>query len=117
MIVYEFDLDVVPGGHKGRFWLNQDDSNFTLVFRLFARKGTFTVQENTTVQVQGTKADGTTYTADATIDGNTVTVAGDADMTSAPGQGVFELVLTHSGKKLSTSNFIIHVEPAALNNT
>lgn len=117
MITYDFDLDMVPGGHKGRFWLNQNDSNFTLVFRLFARKGEFAVQSGTTAQVQGTKADGTTYSASAAIDGTTVTVAGDAAMTSAPGRGVFELVLTHSGKKLSSSNFIIHVEPAALNNT
>ena len=66
--------------------------------------------------IRGTKTDGHAYDADATIDVNakTVTVAGSEQMTAAKGRNVYELVLTKSGKVLSTANFILDVERAAM---
>lgn len=117
MITHTMDLDVVPDKQMKTLWLSQNDENFTLIFNLYARTGTFTVEDGTTVAINGTKPDGEAYTKAATLNGTTVTVAGDADMTSADGQGVFELTLTKGSKVLNTANFIINFERAALKTT
>jgi len=117
MITHTLDLDVVPDKQPKTLWLSQNDENYTLVFNLFARTGELTIESGTTVAINGTKPDGTAYTKAATLNGTTVTVVGDADMTSAAGQGVFELTLTHSGKELNTANFFINFERAARETT
>lgn len=114
MITYNFDLDMVPGGHRTEVWLNQYDEDFELKINLFARDGTFTVQSGTTAAIRGTKPDGNGFSANATIDGTVVTISGDKQITAAAGKAVFELTLYRSGKELNTANFTIHIERAAL---
>ncbi len=114
MISYEFDLDMVPGGHRTKVWLNQYDEDFELVANLFARDGTFTVSSGTTVTIRGTKPDGNGFSANATIEGTKVTIAGDKQMTAAAGKAVFEVTLYRSGKELNTANFTVVIERAAL---
>lgn len=116
MITHTFDLDMVPGGMPVVAHLSQYDDDFSLVFNLYAGKGAFTVQSGTTAEIRGTKKDGTGYSATATIDisNSKVTVVGDQQMTAMKGRNIFELTLKHSSKELNTANFILDIEPAAL---
>lgn len=109
-------IDMRPGAVPLVIHLGQYDSDFTLVFELYSSAGNFTVESGTTAMIRGTKTDGHAYDADATIDvsAKTVTVAGSEQMTAANGRNVYELVLTKSGKVLSTANFILDVERAAM---
>ena len=115
MIIHEYDLDMVP--NKGRIvsvWVNQYDEDFILKFNLFASSGEFTVQSGTTAAIRGTKPDGNGYSADASLNENVVTVTGDQQMTAVAGKSIFELTLYKNDKELSTANFILNVEKAAL---
>ena len=114
MIVHKIELDVVPSKSWQEVRLNQDDDDYTIEATLTARSGTFTIESGTTAEIRGTKPDGTAYTAAATISGKVVTVKGDKKMTSAKGRGIFEITLSKSGKYLSTTNFFVNVECAAL---
>lgn len=108
------DLNVVSVGVPPVIHLSQYDSDFTLVFNLYASKGAFTMPTGTTAEIRGTKKDGNGYDAAATVSGNTVTVTGDEQMTAVAGSNVFEIALYKSNKRLNTINFILQVEHAAL---
>lgn len=116
MITHEFSLDMFPNGVPLVVHLSQYDDDFTLVFNLYSSEGTFALQSGTTAEIRGTKTDGKGFSASATINvsAKTVTVAGDQQMTAVAGWNVFELTLKNSNKELNTKNFIIDVEPAAL---
>ena len=110
------DLNMVPVGVPPVIHLSQYDDDFLLVFNLYSSVGTFTVESSTTAEIRGTKEDGYGYSANATIDisNKRVTVAGNNQMTACAGQNTFELVLKKNNKVLSTANFILDVEHAAL---
>ena len=116
MITYTYDLNMVPGGGPLMVHVGQYDSDFVIVFNLYASTGTFNVESGTTAEVRGTKRDGNGYSASATIDiaNKRVTVTGNQQMTAVAGQQNFELVLLKSNKPLSTANFILDVERAAM---
>lgn len=114
MITYEYKLDMTQGGLPLKFGLKQYDSDFALVFKLFARKGTLNITSGTTVKIRGTKPDGTGYSVAASLTGSTVTVTGDQQMTAVAGTVPFELTLTKNGKELNTTTFFVHVVRAAL---
>ncbi len=109
-------IDMRPGAVPLVIHLGQYDSDFSLVFELYSSAGDFTVESGTTAMIRGTKTDGHAYDADATIDisAKTVTVAGSEQMTAAKGRNVYELVLKKGTKVLSTANFILDVERAAM---
>ena len=108
------DLNVVPIGVPPVIHLSQYDSDFTLVFNLYASTGALTIPSGTTAEIRGTKRDGNGYDADATVSGTTVTVTGDVQMTAIAGANIYELALYKNSKQLFTSNFILAVEPSAL---
>lgn len=116
MIIYTYALDMVPGGKVTDVVLNQYDSDFELNFELYARKGEFYIEEGTTVAIRGTKADGTGYSVDSTLnEDGTVTVQGDIQITAVAGRGTYELTLySEEGEELNTANFYILTERAAL---
>lgn len=114
MITHDIKLDMFPGAVPAVVYLSQYDDDFALNFELYSSRGTFTVESGTTAAIRGTKSDGNGYSVAATISGNTVTVAGDKQMTACAGDQTFELVLTKGTKELCTSNFILAVERAAL---
>jgi len=114
VITHEIKLDMFPGAVPAVVYLSQYDDDFTLNFDLYSSRGTFAVESGTTAAIRGTKSDGNGYSVAATISGNTVTVAGDKQMTACAGEQTFELVLTKGTKELGTSNFILAVERAAL---
>lgn len=115
MIQHRRQLDMYPGTHTPVIiHLSQYDADFSLIFDLYSSIGTFTVESGTTASIRGTKKDGNGYSATATISSNAVTVQGNAQMTACAGKNVFELVLTKSNKDLATANFVLDVEPAAM---
>lgn len=109
-------LNMTGGGVPVIVRLSQYDDDFTLIFELYSTDGTFTIPSGTTAEVRGTKSDGKGFSASATIDitNKKVTVTGDQQMTAVSGKNIFELTLWKSNKELNTANFILDVEPAAL---
>ena len=109
-------LNMSPGGIPPVIHVSQYDSDFTIVFTLFSTVGDFTIESGTTAMVRGTKSSGTGYSADATINisAKTVTVTGNAQMTATAGQNVFEITLLKGNKEISSKNFILLCERAAL---
>jgi len=116
MITINSQLDMTPGAIPVVIHRSQYDSDFSIVFTLFARTGDFTIASGTTARVRGTKKSGTGYSADATLNtsAKTVTVAGNQQMTVVSGQNIFEIVLMSGTKELCSANFILNVERAAL---
>ena len=114
MLTITRDLNVYSSGMPQIISLSQYDSDFQLVFNLYTSEGTLNIPSGTTAQIQGTKRDGNGYSASATITGNTVTVTGHNQMTACAGANIYEISLTNSGKVLNTINFILAVEPAAM---
>lgn len=108
------DLNVVSVGVPPVIHLSQYDSDFTLVFNLYASTGAFTMPTGTTAEIRGTKRDGNGYDAAASVSGSTVTVTGDEQMTAIAGQNMFEIATYYNNKRLNTINFILDVERAAL---
>lgn len=109
-------LNMSPGGIPPVIHVSQYDSDFTIVFTLFSTVGDFTIESGTTAVVRGTKSSGTGYSADAAINisAKTVTVTGNQQMTAAAGQNVFEITLLKNNKEISSKNFILLCERAAL---
>ena len=115
MIQHQRSINMYPGVRAPeRIHLSQYDSDFTLVFNLYSSAGSFSVESGTTAMIRGTKGDGNGYSASASLSGTTVTIQGNNQMTAVAGPNTFELTLTRSGKVLSTANFILDVEPAAM---
>ena len=114
MITFEKPLSVTPGGALTLISLNQYDSDFQLKFTLYSNEGTFTLEPQTTANIRGTKKDGNGYSASASITDDVVTVTGDVQMTAVPGDNIFEVVLEKNDLRIGTANFVLRVEPAAL---
>lgn len=116
MITHARKIDMYPASVPVVVHLSQYDDDFTLEFTMFSSVGAFTVETGTTAKIRGTKKDGKGYSANATINTTQkkVTVTGNQQMTAIAGRNVYELVLTRNNKVLSTANFILDVEPAAM---
>lgn len=114
MIIHDYDLNIVPGGVPLTVRLSQYDSDISLVFRLYASKGDFFIEDGTTVEIRGRKPNGETFSHSGTVSGNMVTIPFYEDMTDVSGKTVCEITLEHDQKSLSTSNFYINIEPVAL---
>lgn len=136
-ITHEAYLNIVPGDSPAPIIkVSQYDADFSIVFHLIAKKRgvvpayprtvendedvTINVPTSATVSVRGTKTDGNGYSAAATLSGTAtapiVTVAGHEQMTASAGVNVYEITFyaDNATKRLSTANFILFVEPAAL---
>lgn len=116
MLTITKKLDMSPHGVPQVIRVSQYDSDFTLEFKLFASGGNFALSTGTTAEIRGTKQSGTGYSASATLDTSTkvVTVAGAAQMTAVAGMNIFEIVLKKNNKEISSANFCLMVERAAL---
>lgn len=95
--------------------VSQYDANFVLRVGLVADDADFVIESGTSAKVRGKKADGTSYTANASLSGKYAVINGDRNMTNVAGTGVFEICLTHGGKELYSSNFYLVVEPRPIN--
>ena len=110
-------LCMSPTGRMPVIHVGQYDSDFSIVFSLYSvGNAAWTMESGTTAKIRGTKTDGTGYSADCTVDvtNKKVTVTGDQQMTAAAGNCIYEIVLYKGTKELSSVNFILKVERAAL---
>ena len=58
MIEFSYDLDIIPGGVPLVIPLKQNNTNFRLVFNLYARIGNFTIERGAKAVIRGLKPDG-----------------------------------------------------------
>ena len=113
MISHNMTLDMtpLPGRKFQEIRLSQGDEDYQLSAVLFSNHSEFTIENGTTACIRGTKPDGKAYTKAAALNGNTVTVQGDDDLTESAGMGVFEFCLYHNGRELHSPNFVVLIEP------
>ena len=116
MISYALDLNLIPGGVLPRIDLSQYDHGQSVECDLYKGPVPYTIPSGSVAYVEGTKPDKTGFQYEATIASNKVTFEVTNQMTACGGEVVTELVLTHSGDRIATINFILNVEPAALAN-
>lgn len=114
MITYKLNLSMDPGGISPVIHVGQYDDDYTLVFKPFSAAGVFSIESGSTAEIRGTKLDGNGYSADAEIEDGLITVAGDKQMTAVAGMNVFEIVIKSGDKVLSSTNFCLAVEHAAM---
>ena len=117
-IVYRANLNMDSGTIPIAIHVGQYDDDFSIVFVPYSTNGVFTIEEDTTAEIRGTKRDGNGYSAAATIDSTvtpkTVTVEGATQMTAIAGKNPFEIVFKKNGKTVSSANFNLVVEHAAM---
>lgn len=121
MITQTINLDLIPSGVRPVIYVNQYDmQNDAFQFNLYSGGAAFSVPGDASVMIEGRKPDNTgfTFTA-ASFSGSTVTVNCDQQMTAVAGDTECELRIrreTGGGTEIiGTINFILRVEPAALN--
>lgn len=110
-------LCIAPIGRPPVIRVGQYDSNFEIEFEMYTIEPiTWDLEEGTTAMIRGTKTDKRGYSADCDIDieNKKVTVYGDVQMTAAAGPCVYEIVLKKNNKEISSINFTLQVERAAL---
>lgn len=110
-------LCIAPIGRPPVIRVGQYDSNFEIEFEMYTIEPiTWDLESGTTAMIRGTKTDKRGYSADCDIDieNKKVTVYGDIQMTAAAGPCVYEIVLKKDDKEISSINFTLQVERAAL---
>lgn len=111
-------LNLIPGGVMKMVHVNQTDKNMDIQFQIMNGNQPFNVPEGWTGTIRGTKGDAFGYAASVTVTAgsNLVTAHLKEQLTAVAGVGnVFELVFASTSAKVSTENFILAVEKAALN--
>ncbi len=127
MLTRQIPLDVSPGEVRPVIHVSQYDAGSrTLVFQLMSRDGELELPVGTQAEIRGTKPDGHGFSYEAQLSGNTVTVEVTEQMTAVAGRTVCEITLFTGTQPttdtpasddytiLSTANFILSVEHAAL---
>lgn len=115
MITQSINLNLVPGGVLPRINVSQyDKGTRTLEFTLYNGSVLFSIPDDVTITIQGTKADSTGFQYECIFEDSVVTSDLSEQMTVFAGEVVCELVLTQGTNILGTANFILNVEAAAL---
>lgn len=110
-----YQLNMVPDGSPVRVYVSQYDVGRNLNFTLYNESQKFDASGLTAV-IAGTKRDDKGFSYAGTVDGSTVTVATTAQMTAVAGPTPCEIRLSNSSSEIvGTANFILDVEPSALN--
>ena len=111
-----FNLDLIPQGVPPIVHVSQYDKGQTWNIHLFENGVVFPVPSGTSAAVQGTKPDNTgfQYPAVISVGDNVVTFTVEQQMTVLAGELDCELVLVNGEEQVATINFILAVEPAAL---
>lgn len=116
MQTHRLKIDMYAGGSSRQVVaLSQRDTDTKIVMELFASRGLFNIEQGTTAKVVGKNAAGSPVQINAVLDIANTTAIIDVPnaMTEASGAGVYEVVLTKSGKELRSRNIEIIVERAA----
>jgi hypothetical protein len=127
MLTNRIPLDVSPGEVCPVIHVCQYDAGSrTLVFQLMTREGELSLPSGVQAEIRGTKPDGHGFSYEAQVAGNIVTAELTEQMTAVAGRTVCEIALftgtqpttdtpaSDNYTLLSTANFILYVEHAAL---
>lgn len=118
MITQSLNTNLIPGQVKPRVNVSQyDKSSRTLSFSLYNGNQAFNIASGMTAMIEGSKPDGHgfQYNASVTVGSNVVTATLTQQMAIVAGEVNCEIVILSGNERLATGNFIIDVEPAALN--
>ena len=116
MLTLRTRLDMTPGSRsRVEIPVSQYDTAVTIVLALYASADSgFTIPSGTTASIRGRKPDGNVISKAVGISGNMVTVELDKQMTAVAGRSIYEIVLESGGEELSSQNFVLSVERAAM---
>lgn len=109
-----FNLELIPKGVPPIIHVSQYDKGQTWTITVTENGIPFTIPANTSVAVQGTKPDNTGFQYAGTADASVVTFIVQQQMTVLAGELDCELVLVKGDDQVATINFVLAVEPAAL---
>lgn len=91
-------------------YVSQNDTGWSFVCTIYSGSQVWTIPSGTTATINGSKPDGSAFTYDCTISGNTVTAPCEEQMTVVPGHVACELKFAQGGKVIATANFRMIVE-------
>lgn len=118
MITQKIKLNLIPGVVLPRMNITQYDyGSRNLQFEIWDGEQRFTLTNEMSARIQGTKSDrkGFDYNANVDIQNNIVEADLTQQMTAAKGECICEIVLGKSGERIGSLNFVLDVQPAALN--
>ena len=118
MIKQITNLNLIPGKVLPRVNAVQYDyGSRDLEFPIWNGQQRFTLTGEMTARIQGTKPDRLGFDYAATIDttNNVITADLTNQMTPVSGEVMCEIVLKKSGERIGSLNFVLVVQPAALN--
>lgn len=110
-----FNLDLIPDGIPPIVHVSQYDKGQIWKFNIIQNNTLFTIPQNSSVTVQGTKKDGTGFQYGCTYSGSQVIVKEEQQMTVYYGDVKAEIAIANGDDLIATLNFIIRIEPAPLN--
>ena len=116
MTTLKLNVDIIPGTSAPSVSVSQGDheSRTLLVTLLQDNRTDFTIPAGATVEIRGTKPSGKGFNYGCTFSGNVVTVNIKDQMTAEPGKVPCEISIESNGRTLSSANFDMYVERAAL---
>lgn len=114
MISYGLDLNLVPGGVLPRLDLSQYNKGQVVSVALWDGDTAYSMASGATATVQGTKPDGTGFQYSCTVVNNQPQFTVTEQMTAVAGEVNTEITIMEGDTKVSTINFILDVEKAAL---
>ena len=120
MITQIIKLNLVPGKVLPRANVVQYDvGSRNLEFQIWDGEQRFILTGAMTARIQGTKPDRLGFDYAATVDttDNIITADLTQQMTPVSGEVMCEIVIKKTGERIGTLNFVLVVQPAALNET
>ena len=119
MKVQKFDLNLVPGGVPVYVHCDQYDEGRVFQATIYDGDELYVFDGTETIEIRGTKADGHGFDCDATdasvtTSGSTLTFSVTDAMTDVAGACLTSVILSKSGIRIGTCNFILFVQRASL---
>lgn len=114
-MTYDIILNVEKSGIKPRIKVSQYDKTLPQIrAALYSNNQAFNIPSGSTVYISGTKKDNTGFKYECTYSNNEITADITEQMTAFSGDVEVEFTIESSGSRKGTENFILEVEPAAL---
>ena len=115
MVTQAYTISTVRNAVPPKVKMSQYDYGLrTINFSVVDGSGSAIDLSSYDVTVEGTRIDGHAFATACAISGNVATFTDTVDMTNAAGDHSAELVIRDGDDRLGTMNFVISVEPAAM---